>query len=358
MKDLLKYFDKITFFIVLFISIIGVFLIYSASYTETSTYYNKQILWLAFSIIVFFFVFRLRTEMIFRYGGLFYFFIIGVLLFQLVSGKIVAGTKSWIKFGFFSVQVSEFMKIVLAIVIAKYITKINKVEWKELITLGAIIGLPFILIALQPDMGTALIFASLFITTVFLKGIKKSIIVFLIVIMIAASFFLWNFFLKPYQKDRITSFLNPELYSKSSGYQIIQSKIAIGAGGINGKGFLKGSQSKYKFLPTRHTDFIISLLGEEFGFLGISFFLLLYFMFFYRQFTFFTEEEEEFNLVYLLLGLILFQFLINILMSIGLIPILGLPLPFVSYGGSSLLGFFIIEGIIFKIRINSYINEF
>ena len=310
------------------------------------------------SLIAFIITFKLRTEFIFRVGIFAYFILLAILLLQLITGKIVAGTKSWINLGFFSVQVSEFIKIPLAIVIAKYIGKVDMIQWKEFFHLSFIIGAPFVLIALQPDMGTALVIASVFVMVVLLKGIKKSIILFLILAIIASSFLLWNYFLKPYQKDRITSFLNPTVYSKSSGYQVIQSKIAIGAGGINGKGFLKGSQSKYKFLPTRHTDFIVSLLGEEFGFLGITFFLLLYFLFFYRQLSFITESADEYHLVYLLLGFIFFQFLINIFMSMGLIPILGLPLPFVSYGGSSLLGFFILEAIIFKIRINSYINEF
>lgn len=358
MKDSFRFFDKITFSIMLLISVIGIILIYSASHADTNAYYFKQMVWLIVSLAAFFFAFRIRTELVLRYGIVLYIFLIIILIIQLITGKIIAGTKSWIKVGFFSIQISEFIKIPLAIVVAKFITKINIVGWKEFIKLCFIIGLPFILIALQPDMGTALILTSLFLITVLLKGIKKSIVVFLIIAILISSFFIWNYLLKPYQKDRITSFLNPEIYSKSSGYQIIQSKIAIGAGGISGKGFLKGSQSKYKFLPTRHTDFIISLLGEEFGFLGISFFLLLYFIFFYRQFTFITESEEEFTLVYLLLGFIIFQFLINVLMSMGLIPILGLPLPFVSYGGSSLLCFFILEGIIFKIRINGYINEF
>jgi len=358
MRDWLKFFDKITFLIMLTISIIGIILIYSASHTETNSYFLKQILWLIISLMAFFTVFRIRTDTLFRYGMFFYIFLLIILLLQLLAGRIVAGTKSWLKFGFFSVQVSEFVKIALAIVLSRYISKIEKIRWKEFFIIGAILGIPFLLIAIQPDMGTAIIFASLLITAIFLKGIKKSIIVFLIITIILSSFLIWNYFLKPYQKDRITSFLNPEKFSHSSGYQIIQSKIAIGAGGISGKGYLKGSQSKYKFLPTRHTDFIISLLGEEFGFLGISFFLLLYFIFFYRQFSFITESEEQMNLVYLLLGTIFFQFLINVLMSIGLIPILGLPLPFVSYGGSSMLGFFILEGIIFRIRINSYLNEF
>ena len=155
MKDSIKFFDKITFFILLAISIIGIFLIYSASYTETSIFFYKQLIWLTFSIAVFFFVFRIRTELVFRYGVFFYISIVILLLLQLISGKIIAGTKSWVKFGFFSVQISEFMKIALAIVIAKYITKVEKIKWKEFLMLGLIIGIPFVLIALQPDMGTA-----------------------------------------------------------------------------------------------------------------------------------------------------------------------------------------------------------
>ena len=178
-----------------------------------------------------------------------------------------------------------------------------------------------------------------------------------LIICIVGSLLVWNYILKPYQKGRIISFLSPEKYSKSSGYQIIQSKIAIGSGGLKGKGYLKGSQSQFKFLPTRHTDFIVSVLGEEFGFLGMSVLLLLFFTLFYRQFNIRTQSDEEFYFVYLFNGMILFQFLINVLMTIGLFPIMGIPLPFVSYGGSSLLSFYVGEAIIFKIKINNFLNE-
>ena len=161
--------------------------------------------------------------------------------------------------------------------------------------------------------------------------------------------------LKPYQKNRIVSFLNPAEYKNSTGYHIIQSKIAIGSGGLTGKGYLQGSQSRYQFLPARHTDFIVSVIGEEFGFISTSILFFIFFFIFYRQFRFNFQNDEEFYFVYLFNGLILFQFMVNVSMAIGFFPVLGISLPFVSYGGSSLLSFFIGEAIIFRIKINNYL---
>ena len=166
----------------------------------------------------------------------------------------------------------------------------------------------------------------------------------------------WNSLLKDYQKNRIISFLNPSKYKTSTGYQIIQSKIAIGSGGLSGKGYLKGSQSQYQFLPARHTDFIVSVIGEELGFINIAILLFIFFVVFYRQFKFNFQSDEEFYFIYLFNGLILFQFMINVAMAIGFFPVLGISLPFVSYGGSSLLSLFIGEAIIFRIKINNYLT--
>jgi rod shape determining protein RodA len=166
----------------------------------------------------------------------------------------------------------------------------------------------------------------------------------------------WNSLLKDYQKNRIISFLNPSQHKTSTGYQIIQSKIAIGSGGLSGKGYLKGSQSQYQFLPARHTDFIVSVIGEEFGFINIAILFFIFFVIFYRQFRFNFQSDEEFYFIYLFNGLILFQFLINVAMAIGFFPVLGISLPFVSYGGSSLLSFFIGEAIVFRIKINNYLT--
>lgn len=357
MRDFWKYFDKLSFVTLLFLNILGVVLIYSASHTMPQSYHTRQLLWLVFALVAFFVVFRIKTEFFFNMSTAMYIFLAVILLVQYVSGSIIAGTKSWVRFGFFSAQFSEFAKIVVALVFARRLSKIDFVDWKVFLELLFWFGVPFVLIAAQPDMGTAFVLASAMIMTLFLKRFAKSILIFSLIFAIAGSYVTWNYVLKPYQKDRITSFLNPEKYRHSTGYQIIQSKIAIGSGGLQGKGYLKGSQSQYKFLPTRHTDFIVSVLGEEFGFLGLSLLFILFFTLFYRQFSFKSRTDEEFYFVYLFNGVVIFQFLINILMSIGLIPILGLPLPFVSYGGSSLLAFYIGEGLIFRIKFNNYLYE-
>jgi rod shape determining protein RodA len=358
MKDFIKYFDKYSFFTLLCLTVTGTILIYSASTGMDQPYWSKQLLWLGFSLVAFFAVFRLKTDFILRFSFFAYVALVGILALQIISGEIISGTKSWIKTGFFNIQVSEFIKIPLALYMARTLTKMSTIRWGEFFKILTIIGIPFILIAMQPDLGTAFMLVSFVLTAILLKGIRPSIVIFSIIVALLFSVGTWSFVLKPYQKDRIISFLNPEKYKKSSGYQIIQSKIAIGSGGLSGKGYLSGTQSQYKFLPTRHTDFIVSVMGEEFGFLGISFLLLLFFILFYRQYNFKAESDEEFYYVYLFNGIIIFQFLINILMTIGLVPILGVPLPFVSYGGSSLLAFFTGEAIVFRIKINTYLSEY
>lgn len=357
MKDFWKYFDKLTFLILLLLSFVGIVMIYSASHTTDSALWTKQLLWFAISIVVFFLMFKLKIETIFRYKIHFFIILIICLIFLLSFGMVVSRTRSWLKIGFMYVQFSEFIKIPIALIIAKMLCKIDTVDWKSFGKILVLIGIPFALIAGQPDFGTAFILVSTIVMVILLKGIRPMLGFLFVVICVIGSVLIWSYVLKSYQKDRIISFLSPGKYRKSSGYQIIQSKIAIGSGGLSGKGYLKGSQSQFKFLPTRHTDFIVSVLGEEFGFLGISVFLLLFFILFYRQFNIRAQSDEEFYFVYLFNGLILFQFLINVFMAIGLFPIMGIPLPFVSYGGSSLLSFYIGEAIIFKIKINNFLNE-
>jgi rod shape determining protein RodA len=273
-------------------------------------------------------------------------------------GRFVSGTRSWIKIWFFNIQVSEFIKIPLALFLARTLTKISSIGWSASFKIFGLIGIPFVLIALQPDLGSAFMLTSFVIFSIILKKIKPIIVIMSLILLTVGFLTTWKYVLKPYQQDRLISFINPEKYKKSSGYQIIQSKIALGSGGLSGKGYLNGTQSQYKFLPTRHTDFIVSVIGEEFGFLGISCLIILFFILFYRQFNFISESREEFYFIFLFNGLILFQFLINILMTIGFFPIMGIPLPFVSYGGSSLIAFFIGEAIIFRIKINNFLNEF
>lgn len=356
MKDALKYFDKFTFAVLLLLCCCGIVIIYSASHSTDPGYFVKQIIWLVLSTAVFFMVFRIKTEKVFNAALAIYVFLVIVLVIQIAAGQVTSGTRSWIKTGLFNIQVSEFIKVAAALLLAKTLTRFSVIDWKSFIKILLIIGIPFLLIAAQPDLGTAFILTSFFLAAVFLKRIKPMIVIFTLVVVLGGAFTAWNYVLKPYQKDRIVSFIDPGRYSQSSGYQIIQSRIAVGSGGLTGKGYLGGSQSQYKFLPTRHTDFIVSVLGEEFGFLGISVLLVLFLLLFYRQFNIKeARSDEEFYYVYLFNSLILFQFLVNILMSIGLFPILGVPLPFVSYGGSSLLAFFVGEALIFRTKVNNFL---
>lgn len=357
MSDFIKFFDKTTFLVLILIVITGIILIFSATHGGNNNYFMMHLIKIAISIFLFIVVLMMKIETINRWSFTVYIILIIVLIIQLLTGKIISGTRSWIKMGVLSVQVSEFIKIPLALILAKYLARVEILNWKSIFKVAALIMIPFVLIALQPDMGTAFILLSFFVFAVLLKKVKMSIVILSLILITAGSFLMWSYMLKPYQKDRIISFANPGKYSKSSGYQIIQSKIAFGSGGLSGKGYLKGSQSRYKFLPTRHTDFIASVLGEEFGFLGITSLLLLFFILFYRQFNIRVSSVEEFYFIYLFTGLILFQFLINILMVTGFFPVLGIPLPFVSYGGSSMLAFSVGEGIIFKMKVENYLQQ-
>ena len=357
MSDFIKFFDKTTFLILILIIITGALLVYSATHGSDSDYFLRHLIKIVISAILFFMVFLVKMETISRWSFAAYLFLLGVLLLQLFTGRIISGTKSWIKMGVLSIQVSEFIKIPLALILARTLIRVRILDWKAFIRISAMVMGPFVLIALQPDMGTAFILLSFIGMAILLKKIKASIVVVSLLVITAGSFLMWNHMLKPYQKERIISFSNPAKFSKSSGYQIIQSKIAFGSGGLTGKGFLRGSQSRYNFLPTRHTDFIASVLGEEFGFIGVSFLLLLFFILFYRQFNFRVSSGEEYFFIYLFSGLILFQFMINILMVTGFFPVLGIPLPFVSYGGSSMLAFSIGEGIIFKMKVENFLQQ-
>ena len=275
--------------------------------------------------------------------------------FNFFFGHFTAGVRSWIRTGLFNIQISELIKIPLALIVAKYMTKIDSLSWGSLFRLLLIIFPAFLLIAMQPDLGTAFLLFSFLLMVLLLKGIRLSVFITILIFGSATLMLSWNFLLKPYQKNRLVSFLNPQQYSQTSGYQVIQSKIAIGAGGLEGQGFMKGSQAQMKFLPARHTDFILSVLGEEFGFIGISVLLFLFFLFFYRQFRLKVSTDESFYYCYLFTGFIFFQFLINVLMSIGFFPIMGVPLPFMSYGGSSLLTFFAGVAIILRIKLDYFL---
>jgi rod shape determining protein RodA len=252
------------------------------------------------------------------------------------------------------------MKIFTALMLARYFDSNDRAYLNFRTFLGAmgIIALPVGLIVVQPDFGTAATFAPLVAVTMFFGGIRLRywlILILVVLIAIPAGYF---YFLKPYQRERVMIFLNPERDPLGSGYQVTQAKIAIGSGGIHGKGFKNGTQAKLEFLPARHTDFIFAVAGEEWGFIGVVIILGLYLFFIFQALTFAKHARDRGGtfLAICLISFFIFHILINVSMQIGVLPTTGIPLPLISYGGSSTMMFFIAIGLMLNVDMRRFVN--
>ncbi len=363
-RRLLGEIDWVLIGLVLLQAVIGVVFIYSSSHFMPGNHYLRQLVWLGISLVAAFLVAAIDYKFLLSFSIYFYFIIVALLAGSLVFARFVAGTKSWITLGgrstIFQFQPSEAAKIIMILVFARLFAEYKGrylTSRSAAVALG-VAGLPLFLIILQPDLGTALTFFAIVGGAFFLAGLKRKTLVLLLVLAIGVGYGGWNYGLKDYQKKRLTTLLDPRQDAKGSGYQVIQSKIAIGSGGLTGKGFMNGTQSQLRFLPARHTDFIFSVIGEEFGFLGVFVVLLLYFLMLARMFLSVNAARDRAGvyIVFMASSLIAFQFLINILMIIGLFPVTGIPLPFVSYGGSSLLSNFVACGLILNVRMRRFAN--
>ena len=254
-------------------SVIGVIFIYSSSHFLPGNYAMKQVIFIVVSLVFLFLCLAVDYKVLMTYSLFFYQAAMVVLAGLLLFARLVAHTKSWIKLPFFQVQPSELAKIALILLLARIFSEYKKSTLSSnagVLAILIVLG-PFILVAAQPDLGTALTFVPVLLAALILAGLRKKTIAILLVVSLAAGLVGWNFALKDYQKKRLTTLFYPSQDPQGAGYHILQSKIAIGSGGLTGKGFLKGSQSQLRFLPARHTDFIFSVIGEEFGFLGVFF---------------------------------------------------------------------------------------
>ena len=356
----IKLLSKVDFFLVflmLCLTITGFFILYSAGGGNVRPWALSQIKRFIVFLPIFFLIITVNLKFIHRFAYLFYFIGLFFLLYANFAGFSAMGAKRWINLGFFKFQPSEFMKIVLIIALARYFHNIHIYRIESLISLCfpiMITIIPVYLILKQPDLGTSFILLMSGIMIFFVTGI--SITKFIIAALGAgcAIPFLWNI-LKDYQKQRVLTFLNPEMDPLGSGYNIIQSKIAIGSGGFLGKGFLSGSQGQLNFLPERETDFIFTMLAEEFGFLGSLIVITIYGIIFYRSFIIGLQSKSHFGkLLAVGLGFFLFlHFFINIAMVTGIIPVVGAPLPLISYGGTML----IITLVSFALILNVHVNR-
>jgi len=350
-RRFIKHFDWGLFGLIFLIVFLGLLTLYSAVTSSTAgpqkILYFKQLVWycigLAAMIVSLFFNYKLLD----RWAPVIYAMCMLILLYVLLFGKYVAGARRWIELGPVSIQPSELAKIAVIIILARYYSKnanIGGLNLRELFIPFVLAIIPFILIVKQPDLGTGMIVLLIAGSmTIFVKIERRSLLCILTSCTIAVPL-VW-FFLKGYQKRRILTFLDPERDPLGAGYHIIQSKIAIGSGMITGKGFLKGTQNALSFLPEQHTDFIFSVLAEEWGFIGAFILLCLFLVFIIWGLNIAYRCREPFGTIIAVgvTAMIFWQVSINIAMTMGLMPIVGVTLPFISYGGSSVITTMIAE---------------
>ena len=351
----IKALDFILILCVLVLGVVGTFSMYSSEGGQF-LYYTKNhvIRFTVFFSFMLFFSF-IRIKFWHSLGYFFYFVVILLLIYASLYGITVSGSKRWINFYFFNLQPSELMKIAIIVCFAKYYHRIqvsNVNTIKNLLIPIIILIIPTLLVLSQPDLGTSILIALSGIVVIWLAGVNiKYFIYFSLVLIISAPFAIS--FLKPYQKLRILTFFDPDRDPLGAGYQIVQSKIAVGSGGLAGKGFLKGTQNYLEFLPEKHTDFIFTLFSEEFGFLGSLLLLLIYSIMIYRIISIGYISRNFFGKLYCYgFGSAIFIYVVvNMSMVLGLLPIVGSPLPIMSYGGSSMLATMIGISIVMSSKI-------
>lgn len=359
--------DKAALAATLILATLGVIFIHSATMgTAESSLYLKQILFIFAGLAVYFAMSRWDYKVLVNHATWFYLFGL-VSLVAVLFVPAIKGAHSWFKLPGFSLQPSEFVKITTVLMVTKYFSRFherNSSFW-EFVTSSVLISLPFFLILAQPDLGTAMVYLPFFLIPNFLIGNKESIYVASTGAILVATLVLfvvhkpdWVFFLKDFQKDRITAFVYPDRDTANTGYQVHQSKISIGQGGLFGFGLGQGKQTKMGFLPEQHNDFILAVAAEETGFIGILFIFSLYAFLFLRGFATALEASDNTGaaLASLVVGTLFVQTLFNAAMLIGLVPTTGITLPLISYGGSSMITTFGLLGLIQSVRTHRFVN--
>lgn len=364
-RRLIEYFDWVLLGITLILGTLGMGILYSAvaagEVTPNRVLFLKQLIWFGGALVLMFFSFLVNYKHLDRWGAWFYSVSMMLLIGVLVFGKLVSGSKRWLIIGPLTMQPSEIAKIAVIILLAKYYARysnINGLSLRELVRPFLIVMIPFGLIVKQPDLGTAMLILAISASmTIFVRIERKTLalIGFMCIITIPV---VW-LFLKGYQKMRILTFFNPDRDPLGAGYHIIQSKIAIGSGMMTGKGFLKGTQNVLSFLPEHHTDFILSVLAEEWGFVGTGMIILMYLLLIIWGLNIAHSCRDSFGIILAvgITSMLFWQVFINIAMVMGLMPVVGVPLPLISYGGSSVVTTIIGIGILININMRRFMVD-
>jgi rod shape determining protein RodA len=396
-----EYFDRTTFFAVLGLMTIGLLSIYSATFDAyNGRDFYRQLQWAVMGLLAMLSMMLLPLRWLQRSAMTIFLSSLGLLVLVLVMGRRVYGSQSWLGIGGLGIQPSEFVKITTMLALASFLSKsdVKATDLKDLVKTSMLIALPIILIMLQPDFGTALTFLAMFVPVLYWAGASKFLIIIIIapamvatasilgttpflIVLILLGAGLWmlrkeNQFiaslvfgvnvtvgflvqiiyskLPAYQQKRIATFLDPNNDPLGAGYNVIQAKVAIGSGGLLGKGFMRGTQTQLNFIPKQWTDFIFCVPGEEFGFLGGIVVLGLFALLLFHGIRLASITKNKFGSLIAIgfTSLLAFHIFVNIGMSVGLMPVIGIPLPFLSYGGSSLISYMMIAGLLMNVYAN------
>jgi len=364
-RRLILSFDWILLGITFMLGTAGIVTVYSAvtaGFQDTpDILYFKQLTWYGAGFIVMITAFSVDYRQFERFAYMIYFLCISLLTAVLFFGKYVSGSRRWLAFGPVSIQPSEMVKVAIVIILARYYARhihSEGLSWKELIKPFILTFIPFILIVRQPDLGTAMMIFLIAVSITLFIRIEKCTFFLLAGSGISLVPMVW-LLLKGYQKQRILTFLNPDRDPLGAGYHIIQSKIAIGSGAAFGKGLFKGTQNALAFLPEQHTDFIFSVFAEEWGFAGCMALIIIFLFLIIRGLNIAYRCRDSFGTI-LSVGvciIISWQVFINIGMVMGLMPVVGVPLPFISYGGSSVITTMICIGILMNVSMRQFVQD-
>ncbi|HSD10320.1 MAG TPA: rod shape-determining protein RodA [Candidatus Binatia bacterium] len=365
-KRLAQHIDLLLLMLVTAIISIGVTTVYSATYAQAQSQMSalvwRQALWACGGAVAMFALLLFDYRKLERYAYVIYLGVLQLLVLVPLAGYLSGGSRRWIHLGFFALQPSELAKLALVIVLARFFHRDTVHESygvKEILLPAALCALPAVLTLAQPDLGSAAVMGFVFVSVVLIAGLRLRVLLTLVLVgllgIYAAGHSLWSH-LKPYQQKRILTFLNPESDPLGSGYHLIQSKIAVGSGMFWGKGFLHGTQNRLQFLPEQHTDFIFSVFAEEWGFVGCATLVLLYAALLLRGLPVVARAKDRFGalVAFGVVAMIFWQAFVNVAMTTGLLPVVGITLPFFSYGGSSMITLLLGVGLLLNVSMRRF----
>jgi rod shape determining protein RodA len=345
----------------LFLAAIGLLTVHSASAEMPVDYLPRQAIWVGIGFVLLLIVVSVDYHVLLDLSIILYGLGLGALVMVLFAGVERGGAANWLQIGPFQFQPSEFAKLATGLLLARYLAGLNRrvLDLPQVLIAVAIVAVPMVLVAIEPDMGGAGMFAPLIAGMLLVAGVRPRLLITAAVLALVVGTGIWTFGMKDYQRQRVLTYLAPESDPLGAGYQVRQSKIAVGSGELLGKGYMQGTQSQLQYLPARHTDFILAVLAEEWGFLGILAVLGLYAVYITSAARIAIRARDRAGILIVtgLLSVQCFHILYNSAMVVGFVPITGIPIPFLSYGGSFTIVNFLSAGIILGVDLRRYVNR-